>query len=189
MIVLDTNAAIAAFQLNPMESSAVHRDRVRWYILGNGGRFSFPSVALAEYLVRFEQRERAAEFAELAGGGMHVVPFDRLTAEIAADIQRRYSAGRTLSKVARQDGTHRVLTKVDFMLVATAHQHGATAVLAADPTVCNIARFVGLNAIPIASLPDRPAPTPVQPAVPQTTPRPIQSTLFDIAEGDQSAGG
>ena len=176
MIVLDNNSLIAAFQLHPPASSAVHRERVRHFINDRGGRFAVPAIVLSEYLFKFEGMDRQREFAELLKRHVFVPSFDRVTAEIASDLGRRFAAGQSFASVARQNGSDRYCLKSDLMIIATAVQHQSTAFVTGDCAAHRIAIFAGLDSHLLANLPGPPSPIPSREQHPSS---PRTHNLFD----------
>lgn len=178
MIGLDSDAAIAAFQTNPRPNVAVHRDRVRAFLRANGTlRLLFPTVALAEYLFGVDRVELDVEVRRVTADRLFTPSFDAATAEIAAEIGRRFAAGRRLGAVAQELGSSRVALKDDLKIVATAVQHQVQQFLTADDGCYEVARFAGLNAVLVRNLPDLP---PDRPRVPPTPPAGSgQPRLFD----------
>lgn len=147
VICLDSDAAIAAFQKNPPQEIASYRDNVHYFLETKcyGARVLFPAVALAEYLWRADKAELEAEIRRVVGDMLIPAGFDQITAEIAANLGRSYAAGRKLSDVAKQVGTHRIALKDDLKIVATALQHAAQIFLTGDPSCRDLAVFAGIK--------------------------------------------
>jgi predicted nucleic acid-binding protein len=140
-----------------------------------------PAIVLSEYLVKFDAADRQEEFNILLARYVHVVPFDQHTAEIAADIARRYMLEKQSgpqNAVARQVNEDRVCLKADTLIIATALQHSATAFLTNDEPADRVAKFAGLNSHLIINLPDPPPPIPINASPPKG--RSVQQSIgFD----------
>jgi predicted nucleic acid-binding protein len=178
MIALDTSAIIAGFQLNPSPTNAVHRDRVRSYVQNQGGRILIPAIALSEYLYGFLTSERASQSAELMRQTVAIASFDTLTAEIAADLGRRFVGEKGRKQVARERGTHAACLLADLLIVATAFQHHASAILTSDPLVGDLAEFAGLPHYLLKNLPE---PEPIAPVSHKPAGN-RQATVFDLLD-------
>lgn len=167
VICLDNDAAIAAFQLNPPANIAVHRARVRRFLLDHANLLPmFPAVALSEYLWKANRADLEEGIRRVIGDRMFTPAFDEVTAEIAARLGRNYAAGRRLGDVARETGTDRVVLRFDLLIVATAVQHSAQYFLTGDPGYHALARFAGLDSKFIRDLPDPPPERPYVPPQP-----------------------
>ena len=179
MTALDNDALIAACQLNSPPPVAVHRTRVRHFILDRGGYFMVPAIVLSEYLFKFDLPERKDEFNELLRLHVQVPPFDQLAAEIAADLGKRFAAGRTLASVARRYGTDRICLKADLLIEATVLRHQAKDFVTNDSLAHDIAVFAGIDSHLLTTLPDPPA---TSPPIPPSPPTPMHSppTLFPL---------
>ena len=184
MICLDNNALIALCQTNPQPSSVTHRDRLRAFVRDRlGERIMVPAIVLAEYLFPFADADHQTEFDAVLKASVHIAEFNLITAEVSANLGRRFAAGRSLGQVARDLGTDRVVLKADLLIVATAVQHNVDAFVTADKAAHELAKFAGLNAFRLDELPE-PKPFPL----PTEEKASVQRSLIDYFEADSPSG-
>lgn len=182
MTCLDNDAFIAAHQQNPPTASATHTARVRAFISSAGERVMVPAVGLSEYRFGFEDADRLNEVQSVLRRNYFVAPFDQSTAEIAAQLERRFTSGRSLGDVARQFGSDRVRLKADLLVVATAVQHRPKYFVSNDDLALALAQFAGLTTHRLRDLPD---PTPPLPLIsPPNLAPPGKPSLFEDASED-----
>ncbi len=146
MIVLDTNAVIAAFQLNPPGHLAPFRLRVREAIADAGGRAAIPAIVLAECYFKLDSSERQREFGALLERRVPVFGFDENCAHVAATIGRAFCAGHPLSAVVKDYGG-RDIFKADLLILATAKGHRITKLITGDKRIRPLAALAGIEVV------------------------------------------